>query len=87
LIAPTAVSGAFNQLQFLDEVGRMAALETDGEAEEAVMAVFAALQDAFGSPDGTTGMAGHVMSQLPTDLKRLWLAADGRLWLAANRQE
>ena len=64
--------------QFLNDVSRMAALETEAEAEQAVVAVFAALQDAFGSFDGTTGTAGHVMSQLPADLKRLWLAAGGQ---------
>jgi len=61
--------------QFLYDVGRMAALDTEAEAERAVVAVFSALQDAFGSPSGTRGTAGHVMSQLPNDLKRLWLAA------------
>ena len=61
--------------QFLGEVARMAALNTDVEAERAVVAVFGALQDALGSSTGTTGVAGHVTSQLPTDLKRLWLAA------------
>ncbi len=65
--------------QFLYDVARMVALDTEGEAERAVVAVFSALQDAFGSPSGTTGTAGHVMSQLPTDLKRLWLAAGGQL--------
>jgi uncharacterized protein (DUF2267 family) len=61
--------------QFLDDVARMTALENEGEAERAVVAVFGALQDAFGVSDGTMGTAGHVMSQLPNDLKRLWLAA------------
>jgi uncharacterized protein (DUF2267 family) len=61
--------------EFLFDIGRMAALDTEEEAEQAVVAVFAALQDALESPAGTTGTAGHVMSQLPTDLRRLWLAA------------
>jgi uncharacterized protein (DUF2267 family) len=65
--------------QFLRDVGRMVALDTEAEAERAVVAVFSALQDAFGSPSGTTGTSGHVMSQLPFDLKRLWLAAGGQL--------
>ena len=63
--------------QFLNEVRRMAGLETENEAERAVAAVFSALQWAFGSPSGTKGTAGHVMSQLPTDLKQLWLHAGG----------
>ena len=65
--------------QFLYHVRRMAALDTDGEAERAVVAVFSALQDALGGSSGTAGTAGHVMSQLPTDLKRLWLAAGGQV--------
>ena len=68
-----------HELQFVRDVARMAALETEGKAEQAVVAVFSALQDALGSSTGTTGAAGHVMSQLPTDLKKLWLAAGGRL--------
>jgi len=65
--------------QFLFDVVQMAALDTVAEAERAVVAVFSALQDAFGSPSGTSGTAGHIMSQLPNDLKRLWLAAGGGL--------
>jgi uncharacterized protein (DUF2267 family) len=65
--------------QFLHDVRRMAAIDTEGEAERAVVAVFSALQDALGSSSGTTGTAGHVMGQLPIDLKRLWLAAGGQV--------
>jgi uncharacterized protein (DUF2267 family) len=58
--------------QFLGEVARMVALDNEVEVERAVAAVFGALQDALGSSTGTTGVAGHVMGQLPIDLKRLW---------------
>lgn len=61
--------------QFLGEVARMAAIDNEIETERAVVAVFGALQDALGSVTGTTGAAGHVMGQLPSDLKRLWLSA------------
>lgn len=61
--------------QFLHEVARMAGLEDERTAETAVAAVFAVLQEALGSPTGTRGEAWHVMSQLPADLKRLWLSA------------
>jgi uncharacterized protein (DUF2267 family) len=62
--------------QFLSEVARMAGLESEtGAEEQAVSAVFAVLQEALGSPTGTEGQAGHVYSQLPTDLKRLWRRA------------
>ena len=53
----------------------MAGLDDELESEEAVTAVFAVLQEALGSPTGTEGEAWHVLSQLPADLKRLWLSA------------
>jgi uncharacterized protein (DUF2267 family) len=63
--------------RFLDEVAQMAGLENERDAERAVIAVFTVLQEALGSPTGTEGEAWHVLSQLPTDLKRLWLNAGG----------
>ena len=45
------------------------------EAERAVSAVFAALQRLLGSPSGQEGEAWDVMSQLPKDLKKLWMEA------------
>ncbi len=64
--------------QFLREVARMAGLGDPSEAESAVTAVFAVLQEALGSRTGTEGEAWHVMSQLPADLKQLWLSASER---------
>jgi uncharacterized protein (DUF2267 family) len=64
--------------QFLREVARMAGLDDESDAESAVTAVFAVLQEALGSPTGTEGEAWHVMSQLPADLKQLWLGASER---------
>lgn len=61
--------------QFLREVARMAGLDDEFESEAAVAAVFAVLQEALGSPTGMEGEAWHVLSQLPADLKRLWLSA------------
>jgi uncharacterized protein (DUF2267 family) len=61
--------------QFMSEVARMAGLDDESKAERAVAAVFAVLQEALGSLTGTKGQAWHVMSQLPTDLKQLWLIA------------
>lgn len=61
--------------QFLREIARMAGLGDQIEAESAVTAIFAVLQQALSSPTGTTGVAGHIFSQLPADLKRLWLSA------------
>jgi uncharacterized protein (DUF2267 family) len=61
--------------QFVREVARMAGLEDATEAEGAVTAIFSVLQEALGSPTGTTGVANHILSQLPADLKQLWLSA------------
>lgn len=64
-----------HETEFLGEVRRIAVLPDDAEAERAVRAVFAALQTALSSPTGREGEARDVFSQLPKDLKRLWLAA------------
>ncbi|MFZ0890424.1 MAG: DUF2267 domain-containing protein [Candidatus Binataceae bacterium] len=61
--------------EFIGDVRRVAVLPDDAEAERAVKAVFATLQDALGSPSGTQGEAWDVFSQLPKDLKILWLGA------------
>jgi len=59
--------------EFIGDIRRLAALPDDAEAERAVTAVFATLQDALGSPTGMQGEAWDVFSQLPKDLKVLWL--------------
>jgi uncharacterized protein (DUF2267 family) len=64
-----------HEYQFLEEVRRMVGLEDEIKAEEAVVCVFGVLQEALGSPTGREGEAGHVFSQLPTDLKHLWVTA------------
>jgi len=64
-----------HESQFIGEVRRIGALPDDAEAQRAVVAVFAVLQAALSSPTGREGEAGDVFSQLPKDLKRLWLAA------------
>jgi uncharacterized protein (DUF2267 family) len=64
-----------HEYQFLDEVGRMLGIEDVSDAEEAVGAVFGVLQLALGSSSGREGEARHVFSQLPSDLKELWLRA------------
>ena len=64
-----------HEYQFLEEVRRMVGLEDESRTEEAVVCVFSVLQEALGSPTGREGEARHVFSQLPSDLKELWLAA------------
>ncbi len=64
-----------HEYQFLHEVGQMIGLADLDRAEDAVLAVFGVLQLALGSVSGREGEARHVFSQLPTDLKELWLRA------------
>jgi len=61
--------------EFVGRVRYWTGLADDAMAERAILAVFGALQKLLGSPTGTEGEAGDVLSQLPKDLKRLWLAA------------
>ncbi len=61
--------------EFIGRVRQRAALPDDAEAERAVRAVFAALKRLLGSPSGRKGEAWDVYSQLPKDLKQLWLDA------------
>ncbi len=61
--------------EFIGRVRRQAGLADDTEAERAVLAVFRALQRLLGSPSGMEGEAWDVFSQLPKDMKKLWLRA------------
>jgi uncharacterized protein (DUF2267 family) len=64
-----------HKTEFVGRVMRGAVLPDPAEAERAVKAVFGMLQTLLGSPTGTEGEAWDVLSQLPRDLKTLWLAA------------
>ncbi|HEY8514911.1 MAG TPA: DUF2267 domain-containing protein [Candidatus Binatia bacterium] len=65
--------------EFIGRIRRFAGLPDDAEAERSVKAVFATLQKLLGSPTGKEGEAWDIFSQLPKDLKELWLeAADER---------
>ena len=44
-----------------------------------MVAVFATLQELLGSPTGMEGEAWDLMSQLPKDLKKLWLGVHHRV--------
>jgi uncharacterized protein (DUF2267 family) len=63
---------------FLGHVRQRAALPDDHEAERGTRAVFGALQRLLGSPSGIEGEAWDVFSQLPKDLKILWLGSARR---------
>jgi uncharacterized protein (DUF2267 family) len=49
----------------------------ESKAGRALMATFRGLQMLLNSPTGQEGEAWDVFSQLPKDLKRVWLAAAG----------
>jgi uncharacterized protein (DUF2267 family) len=61
--------------EFLGRIRQWAGLPDEDEAERSAKAVFTALQTLLGSPTGQEGEAWHIYSQLPKDLKRLWLDA------------
>lgn len=61
--------------EFVGTVRTRAALGDEREAERSIRAVFAALQRLLGSPSGIEGEAWDIFSQLPKDLKVLWLDA------------
>jgi uncharacterized protein (DUF2267 family) len=64
-----------HRAEFVGRVRQWAGVADDAEAERGVRAVFGVLQQLLGSPEGTKGEAWDVFSQLPRDLKTLWLAA------------
>jgi len=64
-----------HRAEFLGRVRTHAVLPDDAEAERAVRAVFATLQRLLGSRTGLEGEAWDVFSQLPKDLKQLWVEA------------
>ena len=69
-------AGPARRLRAAELIGRVrqrAVLPDDAEAERAVRAVFAALRTLLGSPSGLGGEAWDVFSELPKDLKQLWL--------------
>lgn len=63
---------------FLGRVRQRASLGDDLEAERGTRAVFGALQILLGSATGTEGEAWDIFSQLPKDLKLLWLESAKR---------
>lgn len=64
-----------HKAEFIGNVRQWAGLPDEAEAERAVHAVFAELQRLLGSPTGMEGEAWDIYSQLPKDLKRVWVAA------------
>lgn len=64
-----------HETEFVARVRYYASLPDFESAERGVLAVFATLQEALGSPTGIEGEAWDIFSQLPKDLKKMWLSA------------
>jgi CBS domain-containing protein/uncharacterized protein (DUF2267 family) len=64
--------------EFVGRVRRRAALPNDDEAEKTVRVVSHELQRVLGSATGRDGESWDILSQLPKDLKLLWLEAGAR---------
>jgi uncharacterized protein (DUF2267 family) len=64
-----------HEIEFVARVRYFASLADFETAERGVRAVFATLQDALGSPTGAEGESWDIFSQLPKDLKKIWLSA------------
>jgi uncharacterized protein (DUF2267 family) len=63
-----------HKTQFVRHIAEQAGIAED-EATRAMRVVFKALQALLKSPTGQEGEAWDIFSQLPKDLKRVWLAA------------
>ena len=62
-----------HRAEFIGQIRQRAVLPDDAEATRGAKAVFGALQRLLGSSTGTEGEAWDIFSQLPKDLKTLWL--------------
>ena len=64
-----------HRAEFVGRVRQRTAVPDDGEAERLIKAVFGTLQKLLGSRAPTEGESWDIFSQLPKDMKTLWLAA------------
>lgn len=63
-----------HKAEFVKQVSELAGI-AESEAARAVRVVFGALQAMLKSPTGQEGEAWDIFSQLPKDLKKVWLGA------------
>jgi uncharacterized protein (DUF2267 family) len=63
-----------HKAEFIRKVSELAEI-SESEAARAVRAVFGTLQAALKSPTGQEGEAWDILSQLPKDLKKVWLGS------------
>lgn len=76
LNAPGRAVRRTHKKDFVRHIAEVAEI-SEVDAGRALMAVFKALQMALASPTGREGEAWDVFSQLPKDLKQIWMAAAG----------
>lgn len=72
--APGRHVARMHKAEFVKKVSELAGIP-ESEAPRAVRAVFGALQATLKSPTGQEGEAWDIFSQLPKDLKKVWLGA------------
>jgi len=72
--SPQRTVRRIHKTDFIREVAERAEIQ-EVEASHAVKAVFHVLQVLFQSPTGQEGEAWDIFSQLPKDLKKLWMEA------------
>jgi len=72
--SPQRAVRRIHKADFIREVAERAEIQ-EVEASHAVKVVFHALQVLFQSPTGQEGEAWDIFSQLPKDLKKLWIEA------------
>jgi len=65
--------------EFIREISERAEIQ-EAEAAHAVKVVFRGLQEVFQSPTGQEREAWDIYSQLPMDLKKIWLDASRIQW-------
>jgi uncharacterized protein (DUF2267 family) len=63
-----------HKTEFIRKVSELAEI-SESDAAHAVRVVFGTLQAALKSPTGQEGEAWDILSQLPKDLKKLWLSS------------
>jgi len=63
-----------HKAEFVRKVSELAEI-SESEAAHAVRVVFGTLQALLKSPTGQEGEAWDILSQLPKDLKKIWLSA------------
>ncbi len=72
--APGREVARVHKAEFVKKVSELAGIP-ENEAPRAVRVVFGALQAMLKSPTGQEGEAWDIFSQLPKDLKKVWLGA------------